>query len=71
MAKGNPAKITNKDGLRAVPGYQDIIAVKAQCDHEIRCTDCKQPIRKGQPMWFCDGQYLKDGLDGRWHDKCL
>ncbi len=64
-------KINNDNDFRRVPGFKDIVAIKVKCDHEGRCTGCKKPISKGQPMWFCDGIYLKDGLDGRWHDKCL
>ncbi|MDP2730297.1 MAG: hypothetical protein Q8O55_07435 [Dehalococcoidales bacterium] len=64
-------KIIDENAFRRVPGFKDIVAIKVKCDVDHLCTGCSNPIKSGQAMWFCDGQYLKSGRDGRWHDKCL
>jgi hypothetical protein len=64
-------KIINHDGIRLVPGYADIGAIKTKTFSSFRCTACRKPIIQGAVMWFCDGMYLRTGEDGRWHDKCI
>jgi hypothetical protein len=57
--------------FRKVPGYEDIYAIEVMCFGDCKCTKCGHAIEKGKRMWFCDGVFLKNGLDGRWHEKCL
>jgi len=69
MATGSV--INNPTAFRFVPGFKNVIAVKAVSDVDSSCTECHGAIKKGQAVWYCDGKFMNSGQDGRWHDHCL
>jgi hypothetical protein len=68
-------KVLNKEAYRAVPSNltnrENVIAVKTVCFGSRKCKVCRRVCEDKKPVWFCDGEYMKNGEDAYWHDKCL